>query len=154
MFVLDSEEQMTVFFILILFIIALLFVFSSMSQSYATAQQAQAAIEASRTAQIASTGNLVVIATLAIVLLVAIAVIAYLLLHSRQPAGQRRNSRPNTGQVPQADLNSLLPAMLTMLLLQAMQKHTDPEVDMLFRPRYDDDLALLEDEDTIPWWTM
>ena len=153
MFVLDSEEQMTVFFILILFIIALLFVFSSMSQSYATAQQAQAAIEASRTAQIASTGNLVVIATLAILLLVAIAVIAYLLLHARQP-GYRRNSRPNTGQVPQADLNSLLPAMLTMLLLQAMQKHTDPEVDMLFRPRYDDDLALLEDEDTIPWWTM
>ncbi|PKN91202.1 MAG: hypothetical protein CVU44_20810 [Chloroflexi bacterium HGW-Chloroflexi-6] len=142
---------MTVFFILILFIIALLFGFSSMSQSYATAQQAQAAIEASRTAQIASTGNLVVIVTLAIVLLVAIAIIAYLLLHARQPAGQRGNSRPNTSQVPQADLSSLLPAMLTMLLLQAMQKQSDPESDMLFRSRYEADLALLEDEDTISW---
>jgi ABC-type Fe3+ transport system permease subunit len=141
-------------FAIALVIVVILFGFSSISQSYASAQQAQAAIEASRTAQIASTGNLVVIATLAIVLLVAIAVIAYLLLHSRQPAGQRRNSRPNTGQVPQADLNSLLPAVLTMLLVQAMQKQSDPEADMLFRSRYEDDLALLEDEDTIPWTMM
>ena len=134
-----------------LVIVVILFGFSSMSQSYATAQQAQAAIEASRTAQIASAGNLIVIVTLAIVLLVALAVIAYLLLHARQPAGQRRNSRPNTGQVPQADMSSLLPAMLTMLLLQAMQKQSDPEADMLFRSRYEADLALLEDEDTISW---
>jgi Na+/H+ antiporter NhaC len=133
-----------------LVIVIILFGFSSMSQSYASAKQAQAAIEASRTAQIASAGNLVVIVTLAILLLVAIAVIAYLLLHARQP-GQRRNSRPNTGQVPQADMSSLLPAMLTMLLLQAMQKQSDPEADMLFRSRYEADLALLEDEDTISW---
>ena len=134
-----------------LVIVVILFGFSSMSQSYATARQAQAAIEASRTAQIASTGNLIVIVTLAIVLLVAIVVIAYLLLHSRQPAGQRGNSRPNTSQVPQSEMSSLLHAMLTMQLLQAMQKQNDPEADMLFRSRYEDDVALLEDEDTIHW---
>ena len=137
-------------FALLLFIVVLLFGLSSVSHSYSTAKQAQAAIEAIRTAQIASTGNLIVIVTLAIVLLVAIAVIAYLLLHARQP-GQRRDFRPNTGQVPQADMNSLFPAMLTMLLLQAMQKQSDPEADMLFRSRYEADLALLEDEDTIAW---
>lgn len=135
---------------LALVITVILFDFSSISQSYATAQQAQAAIEASRTAQIASTGNLIVIVTLAIVLLVALAVIAYLLLHARQP-GCRRNSGPKTGQVSQADMSSLLPAVLTMLLVQAMQKQNDPEADMLFRSRYDDEVALLEDEDTIPW---
>jgi NADH:ubiquinone oxidoreductase subunit 3 (subunit A) len=137
-------------FALLLFIVVLLFGLSSVSHSYSTAKQAQAAIEASRTAQIASTGNLVVIVTLAILFLVAIAVIAYLLLHARQP-GQCKNSRPNTGQVPQVDMSSLLPAMFTMLLLQAMQKQSDPEADMLFRSRYEDDLALFEDEDTIPW---
>ncbi|MCG2786456.1 MAG: hypothetical protein L6461_15295 [Anaerolineae bacterium] len=140
-------------FALLLFIVVLLFGLSSVSHSYSTAKQAQAAIEASRTAQIASTGNLIVIVTLAIVLLVAIVVIAYL-LHARQPAGQRRNSRPNTGQVPQADMNSLFPAMLTMLLLQAMQKQNHPDADMLFRSRYEDEVALLEDEDTIPWMMM
>jgi heme/copper-type cytochrome/quinol oxidase subunit 2 len=138
-------------FALLLFIAVLFFGLSSMSQSYASAQQAQAAIEASRTAQIASAGNLVVIVTLAIVLLVAIAVIAYLLLHARRQPGQHRNSQPNTGQMPQTDMNSLLPAMLTMLLLQAMQKQNHPEADTLFRSRYEDDVALLEDEDAIPW---
>jgi heme/copper-type cytochrome/quinol oxidase subunit 2 len=136
-----------------LVIVVILFGFSSMSQSYATAQQAQAAIEASRTAQIASAGNLVVIVTLAVFLLVAICVIAYLLLYARQP-GQRKNSRPNTGQVPLVDMSSLFPAMLTMLLLHAMQKQNHPEADMLFRSRYEDDVALLEDEDTIPWMMM
>ena len=136
-------------FALLLFIIVLLFGLSSISQSYTSAQQAQAAIEASRTAQIASVGNLVVIVTLAIVLLVAIAVIAYL-LHARQP-GQRRNFRPNSGQVPQADMSSLLPAVLTMLLVQAMQKQNHLEADTLFRSRYEDEVALLEDEDTIAW---
>jgi ABC-type Fe3+ transport system permease subunit len=143
---------MKTMFVFALLILALLFGFSSMSQSYASSQQAQAAIEASRTAQIASTGNLIVIVTLAVFLLVAIAVIAYLLLHARQ-LGLRRNSQPNTGQVPQADMSSLLPAMLTMLLLQAMQKQNDPAADTLFRSRYEDDLSLLEDEDTIPWMT-
>lgn len=144
---------MNTIFVLILLVLALFFGLSSMSQSYASAKQAQAAIEASRTAQIASTGNLIVIVTLAVLLLVAVAVIVYLLLHARQP-GQRRNSRPNTGQVPQADMNSLLPTMLTMLLVQAMQKQNHPEADMLFRSRYEDDMALLEDEDTIPWTMM
>lgn len=143
-------QILIMFFLIVVFFTALFFGFSSVSQSYASAKQAQAAIEASRTAQIASTGNLIVIVTLAVFLLVAICVIAYLLLHARQPV-QRRNSRPDTGQVPQADLNSLLPAMLTMLLLQAMQKQSDPEADMLFRSRYEADLALLEDEDTIAW---
>ncbi len=143
-------QILIMFFLIVVFFTALFFGFSSVSQSYASAKQAQAAIEASRTAQIASTGNLVVIATLVIVLLVAIAVIAYLLLHARQPI-QRRNSWPNTGQVPQVEMSSLLPAVLTMLLVQAMQKQSDPETDMLFRSRYEDDLALLEDEDTIHW---
>ena len=143
-------QILVMFFLIVMFLTALFFGFSSISQSYASAQQAQAAIEASRTAQIASTGNLIVIVTLAILLLVAIAVIAYLLLHARQ-SGYRRNSGPNTGQVPQAEMSSLLPAMLTMLLLQAMQKQIDPEADMLFRSRYEDEVALLEDEDTIAW---
>jgi len=143
-------QILIMFFLIVVFFTALFFGFSSVSQSYASAKQAQAAIEASRTAQIASAGNLVVIVTLAILLLVTIAVIAYLLLHARQP-GYRRNSGPNTGQVPLADMSSLFPAMLTMLLLQAMQKQNDPEADMLFRSRYEDDVALLEDEDTIHW---
>jgi heme/copper-type cytochrome/quinol oxidase subunit 2 len=132
-----------------LVIVVILFGFSSVSQSYASAQQAQAAIEASRTAQIASTGNLIVIVTLVIVLLVAIVVIAYL-LHARQP-GYRRNFRPNTGPVPQTDMSTLLPAVLTMLLVQAMQKQNHLEADTLFRSRYEDEVALFEDEDTIPW---
>lgn len=140
-------------FALMMLIVVLLFGLSSVSHSYSTAQQAQAAIEASRTAQIASAGNLIVIVTLAVFLLVAICVIAYLLLYARQP-GQRKNSRPNTGQVPQADLNSLLPAMLTMLLVQAMQKQNHLEADTLFRSRYEDDATLLEDEDTIAWMMM
>jgi len=146
-------QILIMFFLIVVFFTALFFGFSFVSQSYASAKQAQAAIEASRTAQIASTGNLIVIVTLAILLLVAIAVIAYLLLHARQP-GYRRNSGPNTGQVPQADMSSLLPAVLTMLLVQAMQKQNHPEADMLFRSRYEDDVALLEDEDTIPWMMM
>jgi len=133
-----------------LVITLILFGFSSISQSYATAQQAQAAIEASRAAQIASTGNLIVIVTLAILLLVAIAVIAYL-LHARRQPGYRRNSGPNTGQVSQADMSSLPPAALTMLLVQTMQKQNHLEADMLFRSRYENEVALLEDEDIIPW---
>lgn len=143
-------KPLIMFVLTILFVLALLFGLSSTSQSYASAQQAQAAIEASRATQIASAGNLVIIAALTILLLVAIAVITYLLLHARQP-GQRRNSRPHTGLVSDTDMNSLLPAMLTMLMYQMMQSHqSQHEQDLLFRSRYEEDLALLEEED-IPW---
>jgi O-antigen/teichoic acid export membrane protein len=142
-------NPLIMFVLTILFVLALLFGLSSVSQSYATAQQAQAAIEASRATQIASAGNLVIIAALTILLLVAIAIITYLLLYARQP-GQRRNSRPHTGLVSDTDMNSLLPAMLTMLMYQMMQSQSQHEQDLLFRSRYEEDLALLEEED-IPW---
>ncbi len=134
-------------FALTLVIIVLVFGLSSISQSYATARQAQAAIEASQAAKIAGTGNLILIVTLVILLAVALAVIAYLLLRDRQANATRSSMR--FGQVPQTDMDSLLSAMATLLMVQAM-RNPQAETDMLFRPRYEEDLSL-RDENEIPW---
>lgn len=146
-------------FALLLLLLALLFGLSSISQSYASAQQAQAAIEASRTAQIASTGNLVVVVMAALVIvafLAAMVLVAWLLLRAKAQPKRQWNSGPNAhwGQVPQPDVSALLPTMLTMLLVQAIQKQNPFETDMLFRSKYEDDLAQLEADEAyyeIPW---
>jgi uncharacterized protein YqgC (DUF456 family) len=145
----DSEVTMKFLLVAALVIVVILFGLSSVSQSYATAQQAQAAIEANRTAQIASTGNLFIIATLSVLLLSTLGVIVYLLIKTRQ-SGKHQFSKPSTGQMSQDDMNSLLPAMLTMLMYQMMQRQSQSAPDILFQSRYEEDLQLLEEED-IPW---
>jgi hypothetical protein len=130
--------------------VTLIFGLSSVSQSYAAARQAQANIESSRTAQIAIAGNLVVIATLAILLLTAVAIIAYLLLRTRQPSN-RQAFKSHTSQISETDINSMLPSMLTLMVYQMMQNQSQhSEQDVLFRDRYDADYAL-NDPDEIPW---
>ena len=134
-----------------LIILVLIFGLSSMSQSYAAARQAQAAIEASQTAQIASAGNLAAIVTLIILLAAALVVIAYLLLREKQtkPRPAKTNSIPASQEM---DLNSLLPAMVTMMLLQTLQNQHRPEPDSLFRARYEEDLTLPDENDIL--WTI
>jgi hypothetical protein len=123
---------MPYFLVLLLFVIVLLFSLGSISQSYATAQQAQAAIEASRTAQIASTGNLVamvVIVFLVIALLAVIGFSVYLayklqvksksnLTKSAWRPGQSSNFEIDA----QPTVNDMLPAMLSMLMIDLLSK--------------------------------
>ena len=122
-----------IYVIVILLIVLLgLFSLSSISQSYASAQQAQAAIEASRTAQIASTGNLITILVMALLIvsfLVAVAVIAYLIyqLKVKTMAGSGKGQwlpgpNANFGRVGQPSVNDMLPAMMTMLIIQMMRQ--------------------------------
>ncbi len=122
-----------IYVIVILLIVLLgLFSLSSISQSYASAQQAQAAIEASRTAQIASTGNLITILVMALLIvsfLVAVAVIAYLVYRLKvktMPGSANGQWMPgpnaNFGRVGQPSANDMLPAMVTMLLIQMMRQ--------------------------------
>jgi len=122
-----------IYVIVILLIVLLgLFSLSSISQSYASAQQAQAAIEASRTAQIASTGNLITILVMALLIvsfLVAVAVIAYLIyrLKIKTMSGSANGQwlpgpNANFGRVGQPSADEMLPAMMTMLLLDLLSK--------------------------------
>jgi hypothetical protein len=122
-----------IYVIVILLIVLLgLFSLSSISQSYASAQQAQAAIEASRTAQIASTGNLITILVMALLIvsfLVAVAVIAYLVYRLKiktMPGFAKDQWLPgpnaNFGRVGQPSINDMLPAMMTMLIIQMMRQ--------------------------------
>ena len=122
-----------IYVIVILLIVLLgLFSLSSISQSYASAQQAQAAIEASRTAQIASTGNLITILVMALLIvsfLVAVAVIAYLIyrLKGKTMAGSGNGQwapgpNANFGRVGQPSINEMLPAMMTMLMIDLLSK--------------------------------
>ena len=117
--------------ILLIFLLGL-FSLSSISQSYASAQQAQAAIEASRTAQIASTGNLITILVMALLIvsfLVAVAVIAYLVYRLKvktMPGSANGQWAPgpnaNFGRVGQPSVNEMLPAMMTMLMIDLLSK--------------------------------
>jgi len=122
-----------IYIIVILLIVLLaLFSLSSISQSYASAQQAQAAIEASRTAQIASAGNLVtilVMALLIIAVLVAVAIIAYLVYRLKvktmlSPSKDHWAPGPNAnfGRVVQPSPNDMLPAVMTMLMIDLLNK--------------------------------
>jgi ABC-type Fe3+ transport system permease subunit len=123
---------MPYFLVLLLFVIVLLFSLASISQSYATAQQAQAAIEASRAAQIASTGNLVamvVIVFLVITLLAVIGFSVYLVykLQVKSKNNLAKNAwRPgqssNFDRDTQPTVNDMLPAMLSMLIVQLMRQ--------------------------------
>jgi imidazolonepropionase-like amidohydrolase len=132
--------------VILLLIVLILFGLASISQSYATAQQAQAMIEANRATQIASAGNLVTILMIALLLassLVAVAVIAYLVYRVKtkiQPGISQGQwvSGPNAnfgrvgqvgqsaGQLGQPSANELLPAMLTMLLVQMLRQQAGP----------------------------
>ena len=115
--------------IVLLVLVLALFGLASISQSYASAQQAQATIEAGRAAQIASAGNLVtilVIAVLVVFLLVALAVIAYLVyrLKFETPAVSGKGFNATIGYVSQPSASEMLPAMMTMLMLQFMRQQT------------------------------
>ena len=122
--------------LVVIVLLAVIFGVASISQSYASARQAEAAIEASRAAQVSSAGNLVTIllaALLVIAVLFALGMIAWLYYQFKlKPqlnapkgdwlpgpnAGWQRNEA--TGQKP--TMNDLLPAMLTMLMIQMMQQ--------------------------------
>jgi hypothetical protein len=157
--------------VILLLIVLILFGLASISQSYATAQQAQAMIEANRATQIASTGNLVTILMIALLLassLVAVAVIAYLVYRVKVKASVSTGqwvSGPNANfgrvgqvgqpmdQLGQPSANELLPAMLTMLLVQMLRQQTGrgQSANQLF--------TLEEPQDQVPsltddFWSM
>lgn len=150
-----------IYVIVILLIVLLgLFSLSSISQSYASAQQAQAAIEASRTAQIASTGNLITILVMALLIvsfLVAVAVIAYLVYRLKiktMPGSANGQWLPgpnaNFGRVGQPSVNEMLPAMMTMLLIQMMRQQQpgqNPQTSQQFTLEEPlDQLPVLDDD--------
>ena len=159
----NSYGERMIYIIVILLIVLLgLFSLSSISQSYASAQQAQAAIEASRTAQIASTGNLVTILVMTLLIvsfLVAMAVIAYLVyrlkLKTMLISGKGQwapGPNANFGRVGQPSANKLLPAMMTMLLIQMMRQQPgqNPQANQQFTLEEPlDPLPILEDD----FWT-
>ncbi len=139
---------MRILLILVLLIVALLFGLSSISQSYATAQQAQAAIEASRATQIASAGNLATILVTAVIVVVVLALgifIAYLELKGIPHRRLMSASKAAPFQhFEQADGTQLLPALMTMLMVEMLrrqdtQQHTmldisHPEIPMMDDP--------------------
>ena len=107
----------------LLFIVVLLFALSSISQSYATAKQAEAAIEASRTAQIAGVGNLVTILVVAVVVVAVLMLGIFIVYLEIKGIPYRKgksvsDSSHHFGQ----DNNGLLPAILTMMTYEMLQR--------------------------------
>jgi mannose/fructose/N-acetylgalactosamine-specific phosphotransferase system component IID len=118
---------MPYFLVLLLFVIVLLFSLGSISQSYATAQQAQAAIEASRTAQIASTGNLVAMVVIVFLVIALLAVIGFSIylaykLQVKSKSTWRPGQSASLERDAQPTVNDMLPAMLSMLIVQLMRQ--------------------------------
>ena len=119
---------MPYFLVLLLFLIILLFSLSSVSLSYATAKQAEAAIEASRAAQIASSGNLVAMVVIVVLVIMLLAVIgfsvylAYKLQVKSKSNPTRSAWRPGQSANFEPTVNEMLPAMLSMLMIQVMRQ--------------------------------
>ncbi len=116
----------------ILVVVVLLFALSSISQSYATAKQAEAAIEASRTAQIAGIGNLVTILVVAVVVVAVLMLGIFIVYFEIKGIPYRKtkslsDSSRHFGQ----DNNGLLPAILTMMMYEMLQRQEAQQHSML-----------------------
>ena len=112
----------------ILVVVVLLFALSSISQSYATAKQAEATIEASRTAQIAGIGNLVTILVVAVVV-VAVLMLGIFIIYLQIKGIPYRKAKSISDS--SRDNNGLLPAILTMMMYEMLQRQEAQQHAML-----------------------